>query len=223
MLPVPKFAIGDPVFVGMVESTRREVQCPDCLGTKKWKCITPAGEELQVHCPRCSNAYGVPHLHFHEATPRIDALTIGSVRIDTNADEGEKVAYMCAETGIGSGSIWYENRISATREEAEQRAAIEVAAFQAKMNTDPQWSHNKTAMEMSFYTLETAKIVEAESRRRKAERDLEHLSRVVYDLPNALIMNSENDIPDYLTETALRYIGNYILREVGFEEIEVPK
>jgi hypothetical protein len=55
----------------------------------------------------------------------IDEVTIGSVRIDT-ADENP-VAYMCKETGIGSGSIYYEKNLRATRFEAEELAASEMA------------------------------------------------------------------------------------------------
>lgn len=221
MLPVPKFTIGDHAFCGRVESTKRERECPDCKGTKKWKCTTPAGEEFQIQCPRCTNSYGVPQLHYYEAAARIDALTIGSVRIDTSAIEGETVAYMCHETGIGSGSIWYENRLFATREEAEAQAAIEVAEFQSKMDTDPTWSGNKTQREMSFYTLENAKIAEAEARRSKAERTFENLSRVVYSLPQDMVIDPANGIPTYLTDGVLRHIGNHILREAGMPEIEV--
>jgi enhancing lycopene biosynthesis protein 2 len=44
-------------------------------------------------------------------------LTIGSVRIDTNHES--PIEYMCVETGVGSGSVWDERQLYASREEAE--------------------------------------------------------------------------------------------------------
>jgi len=45
--------IGDKVWVPMARIEQIEKTCPDCLGTARWHCTLPSGEEFDVECPRC--------------------------------------------------------------------------------------------------------------------------------------------------------------------------
>lgn len=59
----------------------------------------------------------------------METLTIGSVRFDSHDSgaDSEPASYMCRETGVDSGSIWYESQLRATREEAEIDAVASIA------------------------------------------------------------------------------------------------
>ena len=45
--------IGDVVWISRTSSEAVEKQCPDCLGTARWHCVLPNGEEFDVECARC--------------------------------------------------------------------------------------------------------------------------------------------------------------------------
>ncbi len=45
--------INDKVWVPKAHLTNVEALCPDCIGTARWHCVLPSGEEFDVECPRC--------------------------------------------------------------------------------------------------------------------------------------------------------------------------
>lgn len=122
-----KYSIGDVVYHGRNTVAAGSVECPDCKGTKEWAVTTPAGDTMAAPCSTCDGVYGptgaVPR---SVRVPVVDRLTIGSVRFDSNENGMDAVSYMCIETGIGSGQIWYQGRLRATREEAEVDAVSSV-------------------------------------------------------------------------------------------------
>lgn len=128
-----KYAIGDKVYHARVKQVRKQLDCPDCLGTKKWKAISPAGSEYEFDCPRCGHSYvsREQSLDYMVYEPAIRPLTIGSVRTDSNDEPGKRNSYMCHETGVGSGTVYYEKDLGATQEEAYARA-LEICVEQNK-------------------------------------------------------------------------------------------
>jgi hypothetical protein len=124
-LPVPKFEIGDPVYAARSDSKMGYENCPDCLGQVTWEVETPSGSKMKVVCRTCRNSgisnYGkVPSVVV--PNPRVDKYTIGSVRIDSAAKFGERVSYMCNETGVGTGSVYYEATLFTDKGEADKKA-----------------------------------------------------------------------------------------------------
>ena len=116
-----KFSIGDVVYFASTKTERKQHPCPDCLGAKKWKAISPAGSEYHFDCPRCSASYRADHdlsLDYTIFAPTAIRLTIGSIRTDS----ANKTQYMFLETGVGSGSIYDEDRLFLTEEVALQAA-----------------------------------------------------------------------------------------------------
>jgi len=113
-----KFKKGGKVFIGDVEYTDSYIACPDCLGTLKWLVVFADDTSEKVDCQTCKRGYEPPTgrigIKNHRAVVR--EYTIGSVRYDdTNK---EPYSYMCEETGVGSGRVYYENQISDNKEEA---------------------------------------------------------------------------------------------------------
>jgi hypothetical protein len=131
-VPQPKFKIGDLVHAPRVGWGTKEVPCADCLGKKTWSVTTPAGETFEADCNTCSHGFYGSRGFTEEWGDhlKIELLTVGSVRIDT-ADEERPISYMCRETGVGSGSIYDEAHLFATREEAEVWGAGEVERVRA--------------------------------------------------------------------------------------------
>lgn len=161
-LPVPKFIIGQTVYRPRVTSTEAQLSCPDCLGTRKWSVTTPGGATFEARCQRCSRdstlPRGVPGLNFSTHVGVVDRLTIGSVRIDT-ASTRSPVEYMATETGIGSGSIYYERDLFEGEDAARSRADSDAAQQNVTAAEKPE------RVEQAIYstlTLENATIKAAE-------------------------------------------------------------
>ena len=146
-----KFSIGDVVYFASTKTERKQHPCPDCLGTKKWKAISPAGGEYQFDCPRCSASYRADRelsLDYTIFAPIAIRLTIGSIRTDS----ADKTQYMCLETGVGSGSIYNESILFLTEDEALK--AAQAIAYEAN-NGGVTWvaeQYNKT-LEVNDYQL----------------------------------------------------------------------
>jgi len=108
-VPVPKYEIGQKVWLAYTEQRQERFTCPDCNGSKTWTAHTAAGEDIPIQCPRCaafSRPHDLPSLTRQVSAVSVAKLTIGNIRINT-WDE-RPVSYMCNETGVGSGSIYYE-------------------------------------------------------------------------------------------------------------------
>lgn len=157
-----KFSVGDAVYHAWTESEVRRHPCPDCLGSRKWKAVSPAGTEYEFGCPRCGSQYRHDSdldLAYRVFAPRASKMTIGSVRTDTHSKEGNE--YMCLETGVGSGSIYREPRLFHT--EAEALAAAEVLS--ASQNATTEWvvkQYDKT-LSLCDYQMGEAKMKAADA------------------------------------------------------------
>lgn len=165
-----KYNIGDVVYRAGTVVERKQRACPDCLGSKAWKAISPAGSEFSFRCPRCSAGYSNDRdmsLDYSAHVPSVSRLTIGSIQVNTapgSWDAGNK--YMCNETGIGSGNIYSENDLFETEEEA-----LAASEFKAKENDkSSEWIiklFDKT-LDISDYQLESAALKLAKEERSKA-------------------------------------------------------
>lgn len=123
----PKYKIGDKVVVARVVWQAKDVTCPDCLGTKEWTVNLPSGEVFQHDCQTCrAGWYSTGTVAEWGDFPHYEHLTIGSVRTDTAADEKEAISYMCVETGVRTGSVYYESNIFPNMTEAESWCAQEL-------------------------------------------------------------------------------------------------
>lgn len=76
----------------------RKVICPDCLGNKKTIEVLPQVWRVQTI------RYG----------------QIGKIIIEKYYNEKQEVKYMLDSTGIGCGTIWLENQLFLTLEEAQK-------------------------------------------------------------------------------------------------------
>mgnify|MGYP001162014749 CR=1 FL=1 len=170
-----KYSVGDRVYLATTVSTRKQHPCPDCLGSREWKAVAPSGREYSFVCPRCTTSFRhhtEASLEYTEMDPVVRALTIGSVRIDTNSDDGA-VEYMCVETGVGSGTIHRERNLF-----EDEASALEAAMLKAATdNASIEWivKQRESALALSDYQLTDAIKQAAEKKRFAWEAHVEML------------------------------------------------
>lgn len=125
-LPVPMYHIGQKVYVAKHRTTIEKLTCPDCLGKGEWITLNPAGKDVTVQCNTCTRGFAPNGTIPGKAIPwsLVAHYTVGSVRIDTAAKEGELVSYMMEETGVGTGSVYYEDRIFLSPDNAEDYSHV---------------------------------------------------------------------------------------------------
>ena len=124
---IPKFKIGQRVFCVRVGWGSKEIQCPDCLGTKEWEVRLPSGEIFKHDCQTCRTGY------FSKGTVSewadhltiTDYYTVGSIQTDTNSET--PIRYMCRETGVGSGSVYNEEQLHPDEQSAQAYGEAELA------------------------------------------------------------------------------------------------
>lgn len=158
-----KFSIGDTVYHAWTTTERKRHPCPDCLDSRKWEAKSPAGREYQFDCPRCSGQFQSDRdisIDYSVFTPSVHCLTIGQVEAHAGGSEA-KNRYMCHETGVGSGTVYYEQDLFSTEAEALEAATIKAALA----NAATPWvveQYNKS-LRVCDYQLSDASV--------KAERD----------------------------------------------------
>lgn len=153
-IPTPRYQIGDVVYSPRVESVTRAHACPDCLGSQKWTCTSPAGGDFTLPCQRCASGYrrtNVPSLEYFEYAPSAKRLTIGKIDITTAPWSGDcKVKYMCKETGIGSGQTYNERLLFASEDEALAIATGEALEKNLAKKITPERMEQQHFSEIEF-------------------------------------------------------------------------
>lgn len=194
VLPVPKYRVGDKVWAFRVEHGWTEFPCPDCLGAKTWSVKNAAGFEGNVQCPRCR---GEGVLKQESRCGKVEALTIGTIKVMTHkhSSDSDYVEYMCEETGIGSGSIWYECRLVLTKEEALECARVaceeELLTLEKRL-TSRQKAERADFRMLSTYQLRDAEIKEADMKAFRAGYRTQYLlERIARLEPHTYCMSPE--------------------------------
>lgn len=108
-----RFHIGQPVWHIQQERIARYKECLSC---EKGKINLKDGTSLE--CPSCKGrALQNDGYVFKWEVGR--QLTIGQLRLEFDPDKLEE-QYMCRETGVGSGNVYYAQRLFPTREAASE-------------------------------------------------------------------------------------------------------
>lgn len=112
-----KFNLGDEVFVINCYSELVKTKCPICNGNKF---INIKGRQFKCPNKDCYDGY----LHHREDRKWHIAYNsfVGNIKFEVYRDYGGiEISYMIDQTGIGTGSVWRENTLFATEEEAQAR------------------------------------------------------------------------------------------------------
>jgi len=109
-----KYNLDDTVYTIWSNQKQNIVKCPTCEGKGSYT----LKDSIERSCPEC---YGrKTKTIFEKESWKIQkTLTIGQIRIQETEEEKE-IKYMCYETGIGSGTIYSEETLFATKEKAQK-------------------------------------------------------------------------------------------------------
>ena len=120
-----KFNIGDSVWGVDSDTFRRIVKCKPCSNTGK---ISIGGEELL--CPKCNGVSTHAQVAGQKFYVSTFSAQVGQVRTEFTSSDFQNyssantdrliIQYMLTETGVGSGRIWDEDRLFASKEEAQR-------------------------------------------------------------------------------------------------------
>lgn len=171
----PKYKIGDVVYRANTTKEKKQHKCPDCLGAKEWKVTSPGGAEYTFDCPRCNTHYQNNHevsIDYWTHTPYVTRLTIGSVQTDTAAEL--PVRYMAVETGVGSGSIYYEKDLHETRWAADEVAEGLAISRNEEPGSQPLKQY-ESSLSISDYQLHNAIMKAANDKRISNSVDIQML------------------------------------------------
>lgn len=163
-----KFNVGDVVWRPHARQIDITHPCPDCLGLGKWQAISPGGRGYLFACPRCSRwASSDARIGLMDSRwePHASRLTIGSVGF--SPEDGPR--YMCVETGIGSGNVYYEHDLFESEDAAMTAAKAECEINAAKRAEDraknpSRWANN---LEVRQYQMDLALVEDTEQRMRR--------------------------------------------------------
>lgn len=159
-----KYDVGQTVYWASTNSTRKQLPCPDCHGSRSWQAVSPAGRGYSFPCPRCSKNYISDRNLSLEVTvhvPIVCPITIQKIGLDS-FDGG--VRYMPWKSG--GGSVYNERDLFETEDEA--RAAAEALASVASTEWQARPDVFKGNIEVCDYQIDIAA-------KTAAERDLRNL------------------------------------------------
>lgn len=118
-----EWKIGDEVWGPTAQIERIEETCPDCLGSARWHCSLPNGEEFDVECPRCyPGGYSASTGRIHERYEVVPRATLGVVnKIEIKPD--------AIEYGTTAGYVHGPEDMCETEAEAVSRSVIKARAW----------------------------------------------------------------------------------------------
>lgn len=117
-----KYEVGQKVFAvrKISDSRQKHIDCEVCNSTGKVKI---EGREEEYTCPCCNGRMETGHFGYKYIIAYPQAK-IGKVQIEEYAKKyrsyESKVSYMLEETGVGSGTVWREDRLFPTEKEANE-------------------------------------------------------------------------------------------------------
>ena len=112
-----RFSCGDEIWTIYSEQTYRKVDCLTCersgevtIGAEKFICPKCHGQSK--HDKYVGNLW---HIGYNS---RVGQVTYEH-RVGTGYEDGVKIEYMIVATGVGSGTLYKEDNVFASREEAQ--------------------------------------------------------------------------------------------------------
>ena len=114
-LPEVKYRIGQVVWQARSVWSPKIIKCKVCAGLGTVNAKIPRKKSyVNIKCPECNGTRSIisEDYSFHS---HVKKLTIGSIQIDTYR---QTVKYMMNETGVGSGTLYYQDELFSTEEEA---------------------------------------------------------------------------------------------------------
>jgi len=123
MIIEPKFELEQEVYPISQSSTYDWIECPTCQGKGN---VIIQGSNEEMYCPKCYGKKGHSEYRAKEWVVNYDfASKIGKIDFEIYAPRYEKDhetqrRYMLRASGVGSGTLWDEDNLFASAEEAKE-------------------------------------------------------------------------------------------------------
>jgi hypothetical protein len=124
-LPVIKFRIGQTVWRGVSVWNGEDLPCKVCEGKGQVKAtVTGSDHIVTVSCPVC---FGKGHKVINYGyKPNVEKMRIGLIEVRSSCNKNKVsencIHYMMHEYGIGGGTLFNQDDLSETEEEANKVA-----------------------------------------------------------------------------------------------------
>lgn len=134
-----RYELGAVVYATTASPQRVKERCELCVGAGTFE--VGSQHTRKVTCPEC---HGVGMFRYQRFTTfDVQSLTISDIaerrstaaHLGRSGKELSEVRYMCAETGTGSGRVYYEDDLFPSGEEA---AAAAITAGHLPRGTTPE-------------------------------------------------------------------------------------
>lgn len=139
---VSRFNIGDQAWFATFDAEPAWVECPDCGGTGRIRCLLPDDSMVSIECECCRRGYEGPlgKLQVYVRTPRARFVTITGVEMQGEKVEWRTDSFWCAE----------DDRLFAAEADAFAKAKaiaddmdrLERERIQAKEKDTKSWAWN---------------------------------------------------------------------------------
>lgn len=145
MIIETKFNNGDVVYYADVSEAYTSTPCAECAGTGRLKI---EGKTYTIACRDCN---GRGSFSRSELAPAAALRTIGQIRVEIKdspgkpghstfsnygPQSGRDETYMCIETGVGSGSVFYAADLFHTEAEALDRAKVKLYEWRQRRDEE---------------------------------------------------------------------------------------
>jgi hypothetical protein len=170
--------IGNVVWVPVPEYRQIERQCPDCLGTARWHCTLPNGEQFDVECPRCypggiAASTGVIREDY-ETVVKVGQLAIVGIDTADGLRYTTENRYSFKESDVFDTEDQAKARAAEIGEEHVRNESARMARI-AKNKGRPQRGPNGERQPADFDGIQS--VVYAKSQIRRAMKDAKNWAR----------------------------------------------
>jgi hypothetical protein len=165
---MPKYKVGDTVWVPQAGNTQVEIPCPVCFGKKVITLILGNDDHVILDCDYCNKGSECPRgfVTEYQFVATAYPVTIDAVCVETRQDK-EIVEYKVIHSEFSSSS-YKESNLFTTKEEAE--VAAKVMADKQIADESERESNRKKNVTKSFTWNAGYWTREAKKHREEAER-----------------------------------------------------
>ena len=128
-MDIPKYKIGDSLYLATFNSESDYIICPECGGTKILRVILWDGTEHTIDCQGCSSGYNPPtgYVRVYKRIPKVEIIVISGMEINL----GEPIEYRVSLSSC-STRILKEDELFLSKEGAEIKAVELVKEIEAQ-------------------------------------------------------------------------------------------
>lgn len=175
------FKVGDTIYKPVAYWSPRDVQCPDCLGSRKWYAEIPKGGPTHIPCPTCARGYAgsTGTVQEWDDYGRVQVFRVDEVRRVENR-EGVYGEYRCTDIENGGNCYLLSDKDDSLFSDRESAALLlpslveKARSGREKANAERvKDKRSKAGGMVAYYRKE---IRDAKKRLKSAEAGLKRIS-----------------------------------------------